>query len=320
MSCYHPIECWRSNEGRDPRSGKWKLVFKREEGMVGYPSLKIACGGCIGCRLEKARAWALRCVQEAKLHERNCFLTLTYNNEKVIERCGVYDEEKNCISQLSLNKRDFVLFMKKLRRWYEKKHERKIRFYHCGEYGELYGRPHHHVCCFGLDFEDKRLVRDGECRLYHSVKLDELWEYGYCTIGEVTYDSAAYVAKYVTKKIYGEMADTWYDGIQPEYCTMSRRPGIGREWFEKYNSDVYNLDQVVVLKNNGSLNLRPPKYYDYLYDKLEPKKLEQIKIERRKKASKRQSENTYERLKVREERMSLKMKQKIRNYETKENV
>ena len=111
------------------------------------------------------------------------------------------------------------------------------------------------------------------------------------------------------------MVIEWYNGIEPEYQTMSRRPGIGKMWFEKFSGDVYGMDKMVVINNDKVLTLRPPKYYDYLYDKVEPQKLKELKIERRLRARNRKDDNTVERLQVKEEKMSLKMKQRLRNYE-----
>ena len=100
-----------------------------------------------------------------------------------------------------------------------------VRFFHCGEYGELLYRPHYHACLFGFDFSDKVLWSTrGGVRLYRSKILEKLWTFGFSTIGDVTFESAAYVARYCTKKITGDKADEHYNGRSPEYVTMSRPP------------------------------------------------------------------------------------------------
>jgi hypothetical protein len=164
----------------------------------------------------------------------------------------------------SLDKTEFQRFMKRLRKRYGK----KIRFFHCGEYGEKNNRPHYHAIIFGMDFEDKELfqVRD-EIRLYTSENLAQLWPYGFSTIGTVTMESCAYVARYVTKKQKGKDAEKHYirwdpltgEGIpiEPEYATMSRKPGIGKTWFDQYKSDVFPHDYVVINKHE----VKPPRYY-----------------------------------------------------------
>lgn len=131
MTCYHPIQGYRSKMGRNKATGLWPVVFNLNDGYGDLP-VQIPCGRCIGCRLEHSRQWAIRCVHEASLHEENTFLTLTYNNEYV---------DPN----FSLNKTDITNFLKRLR----KNTGRKIRYFQCGEYGEQFHRPHHHVLLFG---------------------------------------------------------------------------------------------------------------------------------------------------------------------------
>lgn len=260
--CYHPLTAYRSRKGRDPETGSWPVEFNVKEGFEDL-KVQIPCGRCIGCRLERSRQWAVRCVHEAQMHEDNCFITLTYDDAHMDER-------------RSLNKRDFVLFMKKLR----KRYGPNIRFFHCGEYGEQLDRPHHHACLFNFDFLDKVLwsTRSG-VRLYRSAALEELWPYGYSTIGSVTFESAAYVARYVMKKITGDRAEEHYDGREPEYVTMSRRPGIGRTWFEEYKDDLFPDDKCVVREG---IVCKPPRYYDSLYDNIEPDEMKLIRYRRKK--------------------------------------
>ena len=290
MPCYHPLTAYRSKQGRDPRTGKWPIVFNVAEGYRDM-EVKVPCGQCIGCRLEKSRQWAIRCIHEASLHEKNCFITLTYNDEHLDP-------------MMSLNKRDFQLFMKRLR----KRFGAGIRFFQCGEYGSLNQRPHHHACLFGFDFPDKKLWRvNNGVPLYRSAELERLWPFGFSTVGEVTFESAAYVARYVLKKVNGEKAFLHYAVYdeetgeylgqrQPEYITMSRRPGIGRGWIEKYMSDVYPQDYVVIRKG---LKCRPPAYYDRIYDLTNPEEFAIIKVRRQIKARKN-PDNTPQRLRVKE--------------------
>jgi hypothetical protein len=267
MACYHPQTVYRSKQGRNKETGNWPIVFNKSEGYEDL-KLEIPCGRCIGCRLERSRVWAIRCVHEASLHEKNCFITLTYNNE-------------NCTK--SLIKEHFQLFMKRLR----KKYGEGIRFFHCGEYGTKNNRPHHHACIFNHDFEDKKLwnVKGGN-KLYTSESLDKLWKMGYCIIGEVDFQSAAYVARYVTKKIYGEAAKEAYKDKKPEYITMSRKPGIGKEFYDKFKKDMFSQGFMIVDKNGKKIRLTTPRYYDKLYNIDEPEKFGKIKTERIKKAKK----------------------------------
>lgn len=208
----------------------------------------LPCGQCYACRIAKSREWAARCVMEAKLHKENCFITLTYNDEHLP-------------SDMSLQKDDFTKFIKRLR----KNTGEKIRYYACGEYGELYHRPHFHACLFGYRPDDLELfsVRSG-VSLYRSLTLEKAWQFrGFVTVGEVTYESAAYVARYVLKKVTGLASGEHYGDRQPEYTVMSRRPGIAAEFFEKYSEDIYNKDFIVL---RDKMKLKPPRFFDRIYD------------------------------------------------------
>ena len=293
MPCYSPLKGYRSKTLNE--SGKRGIVFNSRQGYVDMPQ-DIPCGQCIGCRLERSRQWAMRCMHESQLHRESSFITLTYSREHVP-------------SDGSLNKRDFQLFVKRLRKSLK---GRKIRYFHCGEYGEQLGRPHYHACICGYAPADKVLIKTvGEVRLYSSKSLSDIWGKGFVTIGDVTFESAAYVARYVTKKITGDKAQAHYQGRNPEYVTMSRRPGIGKPWFEKYKTDVYPKDFVTVREKK----MKPPKYYQKLYEHTNPSEFDKIKIKRKKKAKENALDNTPERLHVKETVKKLNLKQLKRSYE-----
>lgn len=94
----------------------------------------------------------------------------------------------------------------------------------------------------------------------------------------MTFESAAYVARYVMKKVTGDRAESHYEGRHPEYTSMSRRPGIGKGWYEKFKADVYPLDRVVV----RGVNTRPPRFYDNLLAVEDRSTFELLKIDREK--------------------------------------
>lgn len=251
MPCFHPLTAWRAPPWMiHKRSGEHKAIVFNDPCDSAFERLQLPCGQCIGCRLERSRQWALRCVHESSLYDNNCFLTLTYN-----------DEHLPCNG--SLNVEDFQLFMKRLRKSIAPD---KVRFFQCGEYGETYGRPHHHCLLFGYEFEDKEIIGrtlDGNF-VYRSPRLDNLWGKGFCSIGAVTFESAAYVARYVLKKVNGDQAEDHYQGRKPEYITMSRRPGIGADWFAQFETDCYPKDFITI---RDGLKCHPPKYYDKLYER-----------------------------------------------------
>jgi len=202
---------------------------------------------------------------------------------------------------------------KRLRRYIE---PIEIRFFHCGEYGDKYARPHHHACIFGFDFPDKELWSDkGGIKLYTSEILNSVWKNGYCIIGEVNFESAAYVARYITKKITGKEAAEYYDGIEPEYTTMSRggrtgKGGVGFGFWEYNRSDIVSRDAVVL---RGGLTLRPPRYYDKKYEMHFPENMETIKQKRKEKL--RPEASDRKRLDRKHLHAKLKHKQIKRSYE-----
>jgi len=258
MPCYHPLLGYRSRSLTD--KGKRAVVFNPRDGYVDQPVV-LPCGQCVGCRLERSRQWALRCMHEASMYDANCFITLTYCDE--------------CLpANGSLDKSHFQKFMKRLR----KALGSPVRYYHCGEYGDLLSRPHYHACLFGWSPSDKSLwsIRSN-VRLYRSSFLEKIWPFGFVSVGDVTFESAAYVARYILKKINGDIAQDYYGDKLPPYTTMSRRPGIGGRWIERFSSDVYPDDFVVV---RGGIKCRPPRYYDSIYDVLAPQDFEKIKIKR----------------------------------------
>lgn len=304
MPCYHPI--FSQFSIRD--DGKKQLFFNTELSNlaareftlgrdISYMSsvIGLPCGQCIGCRLERSRQWAMRIMHEASLYEDNCFLTLTYDPQKLP-------------ADGSLVKADFQNFMKRLRFEYS---GRLVRYYHCGEYGERLKRPHYHACIFNLDFSDKilwKIVNDQ--RLYTSDKLTSIWQNGFCSIGSLTFDSAAYVARYCTKKIFGKDAEAHYGGRQPEYATMSLKPGIGFGWYQKFKGDAFPSDYLIV---SGS-KCKPPRYYDKKLEGEDPLMFEMIKIARRESA-KDDADNEYDRLLDREKCQEARFKKLIRVVE-----
>lgn len=297
MPCYSPLKGWRSKTVNE--SGKRSVVFNRKDAYVDLP-VEIPCGQCIGCRLERSRAWAVRCIHEAKLHDQNCFLTLTYSPE-------------NLPPSGSLQKDHIQKFFKRFRK---KIAPLKLRYFYCGEYGEKLQRPHYHAIIFGYDFPDKKLLRRGQHPLYTSEILSQLWPFGLSSIGSVTFESAAYVARYVTKKVTGDKAADHYGDRVPEYVDMSRRPGIAMEFAEKFKKEILDNDSVIC----RGIEMRPPRYYDKLYDLEDSdtkKQLDDNRLKRQKLASERNKRDPgWERMLVREECVKLKLKNQLkRSYE-----
>lgn len=268
MPCDFPLKAYRSKVLSV--NGKRPLVFVEKDSTG--ETQEIPCGQCTGCRLQRSSEWASRISCEASLYDKNCFITLTYSPE-------------NLPSDGSLDVRHFQLFMKKLR----KKYGKNIRFFHCGEYGENLGRPHYHACLLNFDFPDKSYLRttDRGDMVYHSASLSLLWGLGRTEIGSLTYESAAYAARYCTKKVTGRSAEAHYSRVcvetgeiitlKPEYTTMSRKPGIGAPWLRRFKTDVYNHDHLII---RGGSKVRPPRFFDNHLEKLDPQRYRQIKMAR----------------------------------------
>lgn len=261
--------------------------------------MKVACGQCLGCRVERSQMWAARCVHESMLHDENSFITLTYRDEDMPRLWCDVDAPGTLV------KKHFQDFMKRLRQRFP---SQKIRYYHCGEYGDDYYRPHYHACLFGLDFSDKEFLsyNDGY-PLFTSQTLEDVWSKGFVSIGEVTFQSAAYIARYCLKKVTGHMASDHYMRIdnygvchwlEPEYTTMSRGGrhgrGIGYDWYQQFKSDLYPSDHMPV--PGTGVWPKVAKYYDSLLSVENPLLHDEIKGLRKAFSEAHEDEYTPERL------------------------
>lgn len=228
-------------------------------------------------------------MHEAQFHDHKWFATLTY---KTPPPGG------------TLVKKHVQDFLKRLR----KKYGGGIRYFYCGEYGDVSQRPHYHAILFGCDFPDRRkhtTNKRGEV-LYTSAILEQLWGHGFTLLGAVSFESAAYVARYIVKKVTGEAAGEHYKSIDrgtgeiidrlPEFINMSLKPAIGATWFEKFQRDVYPNDFVI----RDGYKQPAPKFYDRLYERIDLEAIKRIKYRRIKDAKKRKEDQTPERLAVRE--------------------
>ena len=289
MACNYPVRAFRLKDG--------SVVFDRSHEKNIVKDFFVPCGQCMGCKLERSRQWAIRCMHESSLHERNCFITLTYNDAHL-------PDFKN------LEYSQFQLFMKRLRKKFDGK---KIRFFMCGEYGDRKDRPHFHACLFGHDFDDKILYKQTAAgpNLYTSKTLDALWSdkkgvIGFTTIGDVTFESAAYVARYIIKKGNGKNSSLDYQEIDvetgelfqktKEFNRMSLKPGVGSDFYKKWKSDMFPLDVCVV---NG-VATKPPQYYFKKLKIEDPQTYEDICYARETRAKENSADNTDERLYVKE--------------------
>lgn len=301
--------------------------YNAQAGAVYFSELKrngeckqilLPCGKCIGCKLERSAQWATRCEHEAQLHTENCMLTLTYNDENLATPTLVH--------------RDYQLLMKRLRRalvrvkyanaiaisetCYETaamglRPIPRVKYYMAGEYGSKHKRPHFHACLFGIDFRDKKyhMTTSSGSKIYTSPTLEKLWPHGFSSIGQVTFESAAYIARYIVEKVTGDKAAAHYNHVHaetgeitqltPEYNRMSLRTPIAKEWLDKYEKDVYNNDNTGTVYRHAQPR-KAPKYYDRLYKKREPQKHDEMKTRREHQAAMSAPDNIESRLKAKE--------------------
>lgn len=297
MGCYGPLTGYYPG----PNAPDGRLVFDKKLSLTGIP-LKIPCGKCPGCRLEQSRQWAVRCMHEKRLHKNSAFLTLTYS-------------DAHLPPGNTLVKSHFQNFVKRLRHEYEPdEYGYTVRFFMCGEYGSQTSRPHYHMLLLNQDFPDKRLVKSGaKYNLYDSKRLSRLWPFGTHTIGDVTFESAAYTARYCMKK--NQNGKTVSDGRLPEYIDMSRNPGLGTGYFDRFKDEMLSHDTIIV---NGYPNAIP-RFYDNRLAGLTGMsdqiglytKMELIKIKRRRRLTfAARADNTNRRLRTKELVMLAKLRQK----------
>lgn len=310
MPCNFPVTGFRGPGGR--------MVDTRAKSLAGVP-LSVPCGRCAGCRLDKVREWSTRISHEAKMHDENIFLTLTYSDEFIPDN-------------YSLNIRDYQLFMKRLRKALSPK---KVRYYACGEYGERTLRPHYHSILFGWRPSDSVVWRksDKGHLYYRSEFLENVWGLGHVEFGDVTPQNGSYVAGYALKKMRGSCDPEKYKRLSPvtgefvevvpEFGLMSSNPGIGSSWFSEFESDVYPKDFVVL---DGEKRPIPRYYKNKLKgrfqhagsnpDKLVPLDDAKLAADRKKEFAKAHSDDNSEaRRHVREELTRLKIARFDNNFD-----
>jgi len=281
MACYFPLKGYK-----DPITGG--LTFN-QKGTA--QTLEVACGQCIGCRLDHSVMWAIRIVHESYLHindEGNCFITLTYRDPW---KCTTEQYKAGYFipADYSLRPTDVSKFIRRLR----KSVEHKIRYFYCGEYGDENQRPHYHICLFNHQFNDQQLWKDDEgITTFTSPELEKLWPHGFSTVQPLNYETAAYCARYSLKKITGERAKEHYlrcddNGeaywLLPEFIRMStgrNKPcGLGAGFYEEFTDDIFPSDEVPV-PGKGVIR-KVPRYYQNILHSRDPAMLEQIKEIRR---------------------------------------
>lgn len=289
MTCYAPLQAWQrpyypiyAGENEEYLKKLNKIRFKE---VKGWTPISIPCGKCLGCKIDRAKSHALRCALEAKNWKNNCFLTLTYSDH--LKR---KDETPAYPADNKLNIRDIQLFIKKLRKHYTgaetwenpntKKIENPIRYFGCGEHGPKTNRVHWHVCIFNWKPDDLKIYKTSEkggkpYTLWTSKTLQNLWGYGFVVIGNMTEETAGYVARYCTKKIKTE----------DELIFMSRNPGIGKINWEQ-NKEKYKEFGILTKNHTGVKRSNLPKYFKKLWKQEDWEEFEKANYENKQKMQK----------------------------------
>lgn len=258
----------------------------------------IPCGECTECRINHTREWAARCVCESMTHEHNWFLTLTYDEEhvpginretgEIFHGFGMYEVHDGEFKQvMTLEPDDFTTFKESLNKKLRRAGKEPIRYYMCGEYGSTTFRPHYHVIAFNLELQESEMefmfVNKEHQPIYKCQWLEDLWGKGIVRIGAVTWNSAAYVARYIMKKQNGKLGEERKRKIGniPEYTRQSKFPAIGtdyalmnREQIEKFNK--------LILPGEKAKIMHTPKYFEKLYDDLFEQENGDIALNKRK--------------------------------------
>ncbi len=317
MTCYEPKYAVY-NKMQAKKTGKKQIIFlphpkterdkeirKKLYPELNYKHIYIPCGKCIGCKSDNAKMWSIRAYKELTLHELNCFITLTYDDNSPLCR-----EDPLCI--WNLRYKHFQLFMKRLRKKFK---GLKFSFLMSGEYGSENGRAHFHCILFGLDFPDKKLqyISKG-FNHYSSYILQKLWSttddnknfypIGFVDLTEVDYDCCSYVSQYVLKKAvdYEDVSTISFSDdtkipvktfLQvneeervPPFIRMSTKPAIGLEWF-KQNQKVVLNEQIYYKKNEDTvLKAKVPRYYEKKFEEFHPEIYEEFTKKRDKKRNK----------------------------------
>lgn len=263
---------WKTPYTKRNPQDKPKVTTELLESLRKEKAQLIPCGQCMGCRIEQSRQWANRMELELAYHKDSWFVTLTYDDEHLRQGYNVNPETGELIIiNNTLFKKDLQDFWKRLRQNIDRKgrgDSKKLMYYACGEYGSQTHRPHYHAIVYDLPIkpdELKELKRERGFTYYDCPWLQKVWGKGYIIVCGVSWETCAYVARYVTKKRKGKGAKEWYESmaIQPEFVCMSLKPAIGQRYYEEHKEEIYPKDSIQLA--NGK-RCKPPRYFDKKYD------------------------------------------------------
>lgn len=265
MACSHPIFAWPNLQSDG--TYQFRMLKSVDYDVNDYwldiksgrtPAVKFPCRKCLGCRLQKSEDWAVRCLMEQCYHEHSWFLTLTYADEFVPKTFSVDSLTGEALHpHMTLQKSDLQKFIKRLRK------TQAVRYFAAGEYGSVTFRPHYHLILFGPDFKDRVRIQDGSAggTYYTSETISALWPFGMHVLGDCSFQSVAYVARYTMKKAKADVRSVWESfNIQPEFQVMSLKPAIGYQYYLDH-PDMFKFDRNYISTFDGSRSYIPPEYF-----------------------------------------------------------
>lgn len=302
MSCSNPLSVWY--DGINHKTGKRIMRFRPniDKGQLqDYPDDRVACGQCLGCRLDHAKFWQNRCLMEMQDHVQTWFLTLTYDDDHLQEVKRSYEcfdwpdpdtGEVRSVPCASLDLDCVQKWKKRLAKAWSKRSDVPLRFFGCGEYGDSTHRPHYHFLVFGLDLDESELIFYKHSRignvtypLYNCDWISDTWGKGHVVLAKGSYETAGYVARYVLKKRVGKDKSFYARyNIDPPFINMSRRPGIGLPYLDQVTSVIVTddgIDDIVISTEKGHKVITVS---GYMLDKLEkvyPDIVQKVKDNRR---------------------------------------
>lgn len=284
MACYNPIVAYVVKNAKT-ENGKKVIIFK-DNPLTDTEEIEIPCGKCIGCRMDYSKEWQVRIIKEAEQWKDNAFLTLTYNNENLPTKDVINEKTGEVTTGHPLKPEDLKQFIKKLRKvYYRKFGKTQIRFYACGEYGGKTMRPHYHIALFNIDttaFNDIRKigVSNAGCPIFTSERIEKIWGKGFITIGELTPESAAYIARYMLKKQKGDKKLWFYESqaIVPEMTRSSTHNGIAYNFIIENAEKLSESDAIYVPRRNSRpIKHKIPTYGLRVLEKESPELYEKVR-------------------------------------------
>lgn len=281
MSCNYPMLAIPDGTTKTGKT-KYTMLGRYDESLSkDYPdAIKLPCGKCSGCRAAKCREWADRMILELDHSGDAVFLTLTYNDACL----PVFLNLETGQVEASLLKRDLQLFMKRLRKRFK---NRELRMYACGEYGSTTHRPHYHMILYGVSLQDfpdlspRGTNELGQQYFSSDFLANEVWKNGFCLLSDVSWNTMAYVSRYVKKKDYGLASEEYTNRItQPEFSVMSRNPGIGMYYVQEHE-DWKDKTKYYLSSDRGSIEVYFPKAFLKFLEKTDPDFYAQLKEQRK---------------------------------------